>query len=141
MSKIEKQLKDTGEKQVSTSDPESRQLVIRGVVTEVCYNIQSTVDEKHKLPIDYDVTNQNDKRAMTSMVENAIEIVGDNTFKAVFDKGYFTAEEIHKTQELGVATHVCIPNPASHAPDKAYDVSEFTYNKKKIFILVQQGKY
>lgn len=48
---IEKQLKETGEKQVSTSDPDSRHLIIRGVVTEVAYNVQSTVDEKHKIPI------------------------------------------------------------------------------------------
>ena len=127
---IEKKLLETGEKQVSTSDPESRQLVIRGVVTEVCYNVQSTVDAKHKLPIDYDVTNQNDKRAMTSMVKNAIEIVANNSFDAVFDKGYYTAEEIHNTQKLGITTHVCVPNPASHAPNKAYDASEFIYNKK-----------
>lgn len=128
---IEKQLIDTGEKQVSTSDPESRQLVIRGVVTEVCYNIQSTVDEKHKMPVDYDVTNNNDKQAMTAMVENAIEIVGNNTFDAVFDKGYYTAEQIHKSQKLGVTTHVCIPNPASNAPDKAYNLSKFIYNKEQ----------
>jgi transposase len=128
---IEKQLVETGEKQVSTSDPESKQLIIRGVITEVCYNIQSTVDEKHKLPIDYDVTNNNDKNAMTSMVENAIEIVGNNTFDAVFDKGYYNTEEIYKTQKLGVNTHVCIPNPASNAPDKAYNLSEFMYNKEQ----------
>ena len=125
---IEKEIKETGEKQVSTSDPESRQMIIRGMITEVCYNIQSTVDAKYKLPIDYTVTNNNDKRAMTYMVEQAIEIVGNNTFNAVFDKGYYTAEEIHKTQELGVRTHVCIPNPSSHAPDRSYDVSEFRYN-------------
>ena len=128
---IEKQLIDTGEKQVSTSDPESRQLVIRGVVTEVCYNVQSTVDHKHKIPIDYEVTNNNDKQAMTAMVENAIEIVGNNTFDAVFDKGYYTAAQIHKSQKLGITTHVCIPNPASNAPDKAYNVSEFIYNKEQ----------
>lgn len=127
--KIEKELSRTGEKQVSTSDPESRQLVIRGVVTEVCYNIQSTVDEKHKIPIDYEVTNNNDKNAMTSMVENAIDIVENNTFNAVFDKGYYTAEEIHKTQLLGVTTHVCVPNPAANAPNKAYNLSEFVHHR------------
>lgn len=125
---IENQLQDSGEKQVSTSDPEARQLVIRGVVTEVCYNIQSTVDAKNKLPIDYQVTNQNDKQAMTAMVTQAIEIVGNNTFDAVFDKGYYTAEQLHTTQQTGVSTHVCIPNPASTAPDPAYNVSEFSYN-------------
>jgi transposase len=128
---IEKQLNETGEKQVSTSDPESRQLVIRGSITEVSYNIQSTVDAKYKIPIDYEVTNENDKLAMTSMVESAIEIVGNNSFDAVFDKGYYTAEQIHETQKLGVTTHVCVPDPASNAPDKAYNVSEFKYNKQE----------
>ncbi|MFT4986809.1 MAG: hypothetical protein ACI81Y_002157 [Glaciecola sp.] len=66
---------------------------------------------------------------MTNMVKNAIDIVGNNTFDAVFDKGYYTAEQIHDTQKLGVTTHVCAPNPASNAPDKAYNVSEFIYNK------------
>lgn len=137
---LEKQLKETGEKQVSTSDPESRQLIIRGVVTEVCYNIQSTVDEKYKLPIDYQVTNTNDKQAMTSMAENAIEIVGNNTFDIVFDKGYYTAEQIYKTQQLGLTTHVCVPNPASTAPDHAYNVSEFTYNKEKDYYTCPAGQ-
>lgn len=127
---IEKQLQDSGEKQVSTSDPDARQLVVRGVVTEVCYNVQSTVDAKNKLPINYQVTNQNDKQAMTPMVKEAIEIVGNNTFDAVFDKGYYTAEQLHTTQQTGVSTHVCIPNPASTAPDPAYNVSEFIYNKE-----------
>jgi transposase len=128
---IEKQLNETGEKQVSTADPESRQLVIRGSITEVSYNIQSTVDAKYKIPIDYEVTNENDKLAMTSMVESAIEIVRNNSFDAVFDKGYYTAEQIHKTQKLGVTTHVCVPAPASNAPDKAYNVSKFKYNKQE----------
>lgn len=104
--------------------------MIRGVVTEVCYNVQSTVDAKNKLPIAYQVTNQNDKQAMTTMVKEAIDIVGDSTFNAVFDKGYYTAEQIHETQQTGVSTHVCIPNPSSNAPDLAYNVSEFAYDKE-----------
>ncbi len=137
---IESQLLETGEKQVSSSDPESRQLVIRGAVTEVCYNIQSTVDAKNNIPIDYQVTNINDKRAMTSMIENAIEIVGNNTFDAVFDKGYYTAQEIHNSQKLGVTTHVCVPNPAATAPNKAYNVSEFKYNKEHDYYTCPAGE-
>ena len=128
---FEKELDESKQKQVSTSDPESRQLIIRGVVTEVCYNVQSTVDAKNKIPIDYEVTNKNDKQALSSIVKNAIEIVGNNTFDAVFDKGYYTAEQIHDTQKLGVTTHICIPNPASTAPNKAYNLSEFTYHKEQ----------
>lgn len=127
---LEKQLEESGEKQISTSDPDSRQLIIRGTITEVAYNVQSTVDAKNKIPIDYEVTNQNDKKAMTSMVEKAIEIVDNNEFDAVFDKGYHTAEQIHNCHELGIETHVAIPSPASNAPNKKYNVSEFEYNNE-----------
>ena len=58
--KIEQQLKESGQPQVSTSDPESRQLITRNNITEVAYNAQTTVDDKHYLPIDYKVTNTND---------------------------------------------------------------------------------
>lgn len=128
---IELRLKETGEKQISTSDPDSKHLIIRGMITEVAYNVQSTVDAKNNLPIDYEVTNENDKNAMTSMVERAIEIVGNNEFDAVFDKGYHTAEQIHNCHKLGVETHVAIPSPASNAPNKKFNVSEFIYNKEK----------
>jgi len=53
---ISKQLEETGEKQISTSDPDSRQIMVRGMINEVAYNVQSTVDSKNKLPIDYQVT-------------------------------------------------------------------------------------
>tara|TARA_B110001454_G_C12691389_1_gene422467 strand:- start:98 stop:1621 length:1524 start_codon:yes stop_codon:yes gene_type:complete len=125
---IDKKLKETGEKQISTSDPDSRQIMVRGMINEVAYNVQSTVDSKNKLPIDYDVTNQNDKNAMTSMVKSAIDILGNNTFDAIFDKGYHNAEEIYQCHELGIETHVAIPNPASNAPDVKFNVSEFKYN-------------
>ncbi len=126
---IETQIQETGEKQVSTSDPESRHLIIRGMITEVAYNIQSTVDGKHNLPINYDTTNVNDSNAMAKMVEQAIDIVGNNSFDALFDKGYHNAEQLNNVQEMGVTTHVAVPNPASNAPDKSFNVSEFIYNK------------
>lgn len=126
---IENQIKETGEKQVSTSDPESRQLIIRGMITEVAYNIQSTVDDKYNLPINYNTTNENDSNAMTEMVEQAIDIVGNNSFDALFDKGYHNAEQLNNVQKLGVTTHVAIPKPASNAPDKSFNVSNFIYNK------------
>jgi transposase len=125
---IDKKLIETGEKQISTSDPDSRQIMVRGVINEVAYNVQSTVDAKHKLPIDYEVTNQNDKNAMCNMVKSAIAILGTNTFDAVFDKGYHNAEEIHKCHLLGVETHVAIPKPASNAPDTDFNLSNFIHN-------------
>jgi hypothetical protein len=50
--------------QISTSDPDSRHMIIRNNITEVAYNVQTTVDRSHKLLIDYEVTNTNDSKAM-----------------------------------------------------------------------------
>ncbi|MBK6888418.1 MAG: hypothetical protein IPH02_00350 [Sphingobacteriales bacterium] len=60
---LQQQLEDTGEKQISTTDPDSRQLITRNNITEVGYNVQTTVDDKHKLIIDYKLTNTNDSKA------------------------------------------------------------------------------
>ena len=44
--------------------------MIRNNITEVAYNVQTTVDaSKHSL--DYKVTNQNDSKAMGNMVQRA----------------------------------------------------------------------
>jgi hypothetical protein len=56
-------LLQSGQPQISTSDPDSRQLLIRNHITEVAYNVQTTVDAKHNLTLDYKVTNQNDSKA------------------------------------------------------------------------------
>jgi transposase len=129
--KIEKQLVETGEKQVSTSDPESRQIMIRGVISEVAYNIQSTVDAKNKLPIDYQVTNENDSRAMGDMVRRAKTILKHNRFEVLFDKGYHKGKELDSVQRLGIKTYVAIPGipKTSQAPNPAYNAENFDYDK------------
>jgi transposase len=125
---LEKELQETGEKQISTSDPDSKHLMIRGVVSEVAYNVQSTVDAKNKLPIDYEVTNENDRNALAPMVQRAIEILGNNDFEVVFDKGYHNAEQLHKCHQMGVETHVAITAPSSNAPDTNFNLNHFQYN-------------
>ncbi len=139
---LEKQLEESGEVQISTSDPDSRQLIIRNYITEVAYNVQSTVDAKHNLPIDFDVTNENDSKAMGNMLENAVEVLASNEFTALFDKGYHTGSEFVKAAELGVEVIVAVPDipTSSMAPDPAYNVSEFSYDKATNTYTCPQGE-
>jgi transposase len=83
---IQKQLVESGEVQVSTSDPESRQMITRNNITEVAYNVQTTVDDQHNIPIDFKVTNENDSKAMGGMLRRAKVIIGNNTFTGLYDK-------------------------------------------------------
>lgn len=129
---LERKLKESGEVQISTSDPESRQMIVRNMITEVAYNIQSTVDAKHNLPINYEVTNENDSKAMGGILTHAVEVLEHNQFTALFDKGYHTGSEFEVAEKLKVEVLVAVPelSSSSMAPDPAYNISEFIYNKE-----------
>jgi len=126
---MSRQLEQTGEPQISTSDPESRQLMTRNNISEVAYNIQTVVDAKHYLPIDYKVTNENDTRALGGMLRRASIILGTSNFTALYDKGYHTGSEIKKAVTSGVEIMVAIPAIASVAPDENYNMSHFNYDQ------------
>jgi transposase len=126
---LTQQLEESGETQISTSDPDSRQMITRNNITEVAYNIQTSVDAKHNLPIDYKLTNENDSKAMGGMARRAKTILGKNDFTMLYDKGYHTGSEFAYANALGVEVMVAIPQVASHAPDPSFDVEHFNYDK------------
>ena len=136
---LEKQLQQTGETQVSTSDPESRQLVIRNNITEVAYNVQTTVDAKHNLPIDYQVTNTNDSKAMGNMLRRSKAILQSNEFTALYDKGYHTGSEFKIADDLDIEVLVAIPTVAAQAPNPAYNVENFRYIKDGDYYLCPEN--
>ena len=129
--KLEKQLKESGEPQISTSDPDSKHMIIRNNITEVAYCVQTTVDADYNIPFDYLVTNKNDSKAMGQMLQRAKTILKTNTFTALYDKGYHTGSEFKTADQLGIATLVAIPaiGRASQAPNQAYNSENFIYNE------------
>jgi hypothetical protein len=139
--KLEQQLIETGQEQISTTDPDSRKLPIRQQILEVCYNIQTSVDDKHNLPIDFKTTNNNDTHALANMAKRAKAIIGHTDFVELADKGYHTGEEIRKCHELGIETLVAIPKTpiSSQAPDPAYNQNKFQYDKENDYYLCPQG--
>jgi transposase len=126
---MNRQLEQTGEPQISTSDPESRHLMTRNNISEVAYNVQTVVDARHYLPIDYKVTNENDSRALGGMLRRARVILGTPNFTALYDKGYHTGSEIKKAVTSGIEIMVAIPAIASVAPDENYNMSHFKYDE------------
>src|SRR6266513_290642 len=126
---LSEKLEQSGEAQISTSDPASRQMMTRNNISEVAYNIQTVVDAKHNIPIDYKVTNNNDSRALSGMLRRTKTILGTNHFTALYDKGYHTGIEIKKAVELDINIMVAIPATSSNAPDENYNMDRFTYDE------------
>ena len=139
---LEKQLKESGEAQISISDPESRQIMLRNNITEVAYNVQSTVDSKNNIPIDYKVTNQNDSKAMGDMVRRAKSILRTNEFTVLYDKGFHTGSELKTAQDLGIETIVAIPGvpSTSQAPNHDFNFEHFKYDQESDTYTCPQGE-
>lgn len=139
--KLETQLGASGQEQLSTSDPESRQLMVRNNITEVAYNVQSTVDALHCIPIDYRVTSDNDSKAMGNMLRRAKTILRNNGFTALYDKGYHTGSEFKTASNLEIETLVAVPaiGRASQAPDPNYNAEHFIYDPDQDTYQCPQG--
>ena len=138
---LEKKLKETGKDQVSTTDPEARQLIIRGQITEVAYNVQATVDSKHNLIADVKATNTNDRKLLGVMGKRAKAILGHNNFDFLADKGYFNQEEIYLCSKEGITPYVAVQD-VGHGhpiPTKEYRYHNFSYNKIQDCYICPQG--
>ena len=138
--KLEQQLKESGQSQISTSDPDSRHLITRNNITEVAYNAQTTVDHKHYLPIDYKMTNENDSKAMGNMLRRAKAILHSNQFTALYDKGYHTGSEFETANNLAIDVMVAIPTVAANAPNPEYNVQNFHFDEINDCYTCPQGE-
>lgn len=130
---LENQLTDSGDTQVSTTDPDSRALLIQGVVVEVSYNTQAAVDAKHKLVVATHTINRNDRNAMSAIALEAKENLAIKKYTAILDKGYHNGREISKCQDHDIATivaHSELVNSNSFGTQPDYLVDKFTYNKR-----------
>src|SRR5450759_5081365 len=116
--------------QVSTTDPDARQLIIRGDIAEVAYNAQTTVDSKHNLVIDTKVINTNDRKILSTMGLQAKEILNKDSFELLADKGYHNGEELQKCDLMNIKTYVAPQENISgnKIPTPEYQGDKFRYN-------------
>ena len=56
---LQEKLNNTADKQISTTDTDSRSILITKAIVEVAYNIHNVVDDKHNLIVHTQVTNSN----------------------------------------------------------------------------------
>jgi len=147
---LKTKLEDSGEKQISTSDPDARALPLHMSIVEVAYNLQSAVDDKHKLIVDFDVTNTTDFSALAPMslkAQKALEITKENCLTALADKGYYSGKQIAQCHNNNIDTLVSPKSKGSKSKDQRVSKNKFTYNKEddtyccpKGTTLVRQGK-
>lgn len=131
--RLEKQLQESGMEQISTTDADARSIVIHGQVVEVRFNVQTVVDDKHNLVVEYLPTNRNDKKALLAMAKRAKQAMDVNIVTVLADKGYHNGEQLHSCADEQVITYVAVPDPPRNStiPTVDYYGEKFKYNKKK----------
>jgi transposase len=88
--KMDKELEESGESQISLTDPDSRMMPVSGGRrTDVSYNLQLSVDAKHKLILDHEVTNAvTDRHLLSCMAIRAKDLLGVDQLEVLADMGY-----------------------------------------------------
>jgi hypothetical protein len=134
------QLEQTGEDQISLTDPDSRAMAAHTHVA-VGYNAQVAVDTKHKLIVEQQVTNQVvDMGLLTQTAEPAKEVLGVETIDVVADKGYFKIEDIESCEKAGMVPYVPRPQRGPSVKAGLFRKDEFSYDSDKDSYICPTGQ-
>jgi transposase len=137
---LEQTLKDIGESQISLTDSDAR-LMKTSKGSEVCYNVQTVVDSKHKLIAAYEVTNQgNDLGQLAQMAQQAKEALGVEILTVLADGGYFDGDTIKECEEAGITAYLPLPQSGAANQRGLFPSQKFTYDEARDLYVCPQGE-
>ena len=132
---LQQQLDNTEEKQISTTDTDSRALIINKNIVEVSYNTQAAVDAKHFLYVHAEATNINDGKALhraATQAKDNMSLQQEHPLDVLSDKGYHTGAELQQCHDDNIETYVAFKDqPAVKHLQKEFLSTHFLYNKEQ----------
>jgi transposase len=137
---VKTDLQQSGENQISLTDPESRSMRV-GHGVEVSYNVQIVVDDKHKLVVEHEVVNEvTDQGQLSTMARKAQELLGVETLEVAADRGYYSGEEVKACEQSGMTVYVPKPNNSSNLKRGLFTKEDFVYDPAKDCYRCPAGK-
>ena len=122
-------LEASGETQISLTDPDARLLSKNGQ-TLAGYNVQSVVDDKHKLIVASSVVNDSSDvgqlHAMSKAAKAALEA---ETLQVLADAGYYSSTELKACEDDGIEAYV--PSPEGNGvleKQGRFSLKNFSYD-------------
>ena len=138
---IKSRLQQSGKNEISTTDPDARLMANNNNNVDVSYNIQTTVDAKHKLIADFKITNKpNDLGELDNMALRAKRLFAGKDFEVLADKGYYKAEDLKKCVANGITPYVTKQNYANKTGDKEFYTDKFKYDQERKVYICPEGK-
>lgn len=127
---IENQLKESGESQISLTDPDAKSVLLHRNIVNVGYCVQAGCDAEHKLFVNNDTGTVNDTHALSSMALDAKKLLNLESLNTLTDKGYTTGKHLQICEQNNITTY---SSPKEHASNKngLFDMQIFDYDPKK----------
>lgn len=143
LEQAEEELTQSNQKHISLTDPDCR-LLKHGRHIEPAYSLQTAVDAKHSLIVDYILTNDAaDYNYLSPLAASAQNILEANNLTVVADTGYYDTVELKACEDLSITTFVPLPKaPTSKeqkAPTPDYTRDKFVYDSSTDTYQCPQG--
>jgi len=129
LEEITKTLEESGDPQISLTDPDGRLMKTRQG-TRVCYNAQIAVDSKHKLIAAIDVSNdRTDQGQLFNVALEAKQTLGADKLEAIADRGYYNSDEVKKCEDAAITTYM--EKPRAPGKNGKFTRDEFNYDASR----------
>jgi len=127
---LQRRMDESGESQISLTDPDSRSMPVGGGrVTDVAYNVQVAVDPKHKLIVEHEVTNAVTERGLLSkMALRAKEALGVDRLEVLTDMGYYDGQQVKACLQAGITPYIPKPNTSANTQLGLFGKEDFRYD-------------
>jgi transposase len=140
---VEQRMDETGETQVSLSDPDARAMATTARMPRIVgYNVQTAVEAKHHLIVAHEVTNLGyDRDALSMMAVAARNAMEADEIEAIADKVYYKSEEILACEVQGITPIVAKPLTSGAAARGRFDRADFAYDGDKDVYVCPAGEH
>ena len=141
-------LAETGETQISLTDPDSR-LMAKLNSHKMAYNVQTAVDAKNALIVDFDVVNTSDRGHMHSLASKCKTVLETDELTSLADKGYISATDIANCVADGINANVsmdeasidfCIETDEETLKPESYINGRIVYLKERNVCVCPMGE-
>ena len=129
LKQLQQTLNESGETQITLTDPDSRMMRTGHQGRDVCYNVQIAVDAKHKLIVAHDVTNDiNDLHQLTPMAQAAKEVLTVEHLDVTADKGYYNETQIEQCEQENITCYIPEQEKSQNKALGLYTDRDFRYD-------------
>lgn len=130
---FQKHMEESGETQISLTDPDSRSMPVGGGrTTDVAYNVQMSVDSKHKLILDHEVTNEvTDRSLLSQMSGRAKEALSVEELDVLADMGYYDGQQVKDCTEAGITPYIPKADTSANRKLGLFAKDDFLYDQEQ----------